>query len=529
MLVLADVALVWSLPVLVGQDLPQHLSYARILADYADPSLPFHATFELPPHPQPYFTAYLVLAALTRVTSVMTACRLVYTGYVVATATGFAALVRAVHAPRTRTPWTALFGPLLVWNPVQCVGFLPFMLALPAVLFGAASVIHCTEGRARRPFLTLAFVAALTTSLHLVAAASLAVFAALYALFRRSARGALAASLTALASLGTLALWRAAGERELAELPEGSLAANVATEGLWGGLVRALGMRWSTLADRKTFIVATVLGPLTYEAKMAIGLAILGLVVVVWSARKERAPLADAAPSRLPYALAVLAFAALVVVTPTSLARPEDICLLDFRLYVLAFMLAVAAITPRALEPRRAHVGLGLFAAFVMVVWGRQLGGASGEAEAVVRLMNGLAPTDTVLALPFHDRSEYLDESNAVTHYFPVYNTALHGGVTSLFWGKFSRHLPVGYRAGHEPSRPPDWDSSQFTREELLATSHVLVEWPDEDDGDVRASGAARLRDELADGFAPVGCDGRWCLYRSPARRALTETEEALR
>jgi hypothetical protein len=112
-----------------------------------------------------------------------------------------------------------------------------------------------------------------------------------------------------------------------------------------------------------------------------------------------------------------------------------------------------------------------------------------------------------------------------VTHYFPVYHTALHGGVTSLFWGKFSHHLPIAYRVGHEPPHPPDWGPGQFKRSDLLAATHVLVEWPDDDDGDNRLAGAARLRDELADGFLGMGCEGRWCLYRVEP----DVTEEALR
>jgi hypothetical protein len=534
LLSLADILLVWCLPVLVGQDLPQHLSYARILADYADPGLPFRETFLLPNHPQPYFTAYLLLAPIARVTSILTACRVVYTAYVVGMVMSFASLVGAVHPAaqgERRTPWTVLFGPLLVWNPVQCVGFLPFMLALPAVLLGVSAVMRATAGRARRPVLTLAFVSALAASLHLVAGGSLVAFACLYAVFRRSRRAFQVAGLTFAATLATLGIWRVVGERGLAELPDGMLAAAVARDGLWNGVASGLGMRWSTPASRWDFVVATVLGPLANGAKLAIGLAIVCLAAVVWTMRGERPGRDETAPSGLPYVLAVAFFTAMVVVTPTSMVLPEDICLLDFRLYVIAFMLAVAAIAPRALTPARAQLAVAAFSAFVLAVWARQLAGASREASSVVRLVGQLAPKDTLLALPFHDRSEFLDEDNSVTHYFPVYNTALRGGVTSLFWGKFSQHLPVGYRAGHEPARPPDWDPARVTRGQLLASSHVMVEWPDAGDADFRRYGADRVRQELDSGFAPMGCDGRWCLYKSPPRgeAEVSEPEEALR
>ena len=36
----ANLVLVWALPLIPAQDLPQHLTYIRIFADYGDPSLP---------------------------------------------------------------------------------------------------------------------------------------------------------------------------------------------------------------------------------------------------------------------------------------------------------------------------------------------------------------------------------------------------------------------------------------------------------------------------------------------------------
>jgi hypothetical protein len=131
----------------------------------------------------------------------------------------------------------------------------------------------------------------------------------------------------------------------------------------------------------------------------------------------------------------------------------------------------------------------------------------------VLRLVRRLDASEVLLALPFHDRSEYLDDSNGLTHYLPVYHTVLNGGVTSLFWGRFSHHLPVGYRPGQEPPHPPDWRPWDFTERDLASASSILVEWPDADDDEEARRGATRLRWALGWRFAPVACEGRWCLY----------------
>jgi hypothetical protein len=547
-LTLANLALIASLPVLAGQDLPQHLSYARILADYADPGLAFRDNFVLPTRPQPYFTAYLLLAPLTRLTSVLTASKLLYGAYVIATAAAFLSLVRAVHAPgdgdaRAPAPWTCLFGALIPWNPVQCVGFLPFMLSLPAVLAGAAAIVRAAAvvpsrpGR-RRAYTEVAVAAAVATSLHLVSGVALVGFGALYAVARRSRDALFASVVTAAASLGTVTAWHTLGERGLAEFPTAMVLDGIRREGLYDGLVRTVGVQWTAMEVKWSFVVATVLGPLVRSAKLAVAVAIVALGLAVVLTRKSRPPREPRTPGAFAFTGATVAFSLLVVVTPAAIRVPDDICLLDFRLYVLAFMLALACAPPRWFAPRRAHLALGAFGAAVLLIWARQLHGVASEAGQVLALVGKLDPKGSLLALPFHDRSEFLDEDNSVTHYFPVYYTAVRGGVTSSFWGKFSHHLPVGFRPGREPLRPPDWDPAQFTRDELMAVPNVLVEWPDDDDGDNRVAAAYRLRMELADGFAPMGCEGRWCLFgatrtaRVPPPDAIvneTVTEEALR
>src|SRR5437660_5660327 len=68
-LIAANLALVWALPVLPGQDLPQHLAYARIFLDWNRPELPFFQRYLLPSHFEPYFTVYLLLVVLDHLIS----------------------------------------------------------------------------------------------------------------------------------------------------------------------------------------------------------------------------------------------------------------------------------------------------------------------------------------------------------------------------------------------------------------------------------------------------------------------------
>jgi hypothetical protein len=290
-------------------------------------------------------------------------------------------------------------------------------------------------------------------------------------------------------------------------MPPGVFRSAVAKYGVVRGLAAAVGARWTSPAEKLDQLKATVFGPFPEYGKGVVAFCLATAACFIGRAPKPRSS------PRSTLRRALLGFAVLVLLLPASLAAPDDICLVDFRAMVVLLVLSIAAVDPRRFERPRARWALASCVSLVTLLWARQLAGVAREGDDVVKLVGRLDRRDTLLALAFHDRSEYLDEANSLTHYLPVYHTVLNGGVTSLFWGKFSHHLPVGYRPGKEPPHPPDWRPWEVTRADLDAASAVLVEWPDADDDRAAVLGADPLRDELRQGFRSLECRGRWCLY----------------
>jgi len=198
------------------------------------------------------------------------------------------------------------------------------------------------------------------------------------------------------------------------------------------------------------------------------------------------------------------------LLVPTAVQVPDDVCLVDLRMLVVAALVACATIPPTLFSAARTRAaGLG-FAVAVAVAWSVVLTGVSREAAPVLRLVRALGPADRVLALPMHGSSAHLDPSNALTHYLPVYSLVERAAQVTSFWGDFAPHLPVGYRA--PPPRPPDWEPWKVEPSHLAAATHVLLERGDaDDDDDAREATARLLRDPTLE---RVACEARWCLLR---------------
>jgi hypothetical protein len=369
-----------------------------------------------------------------------------------------------------------------------------------------------------------ALLGAVTAVFHLIAAAALVLFVLVMAIARRERCSAFVALYIV---AGVAAGTRLAGQGPTMMTGLGdSLRANVAAHGLRDGVVATFRVSSTPLSEKLEQVVAQVLGPFPRAEKLFVAAIVLVVIALEIRARRAAPDAPDAPASTSPalsgvrVACAALALAALLA--PGAIQVPDDICLLDFRLITTAAIVGIAAIPPaaRRLAPRRVLI-FASAVGVVLLVWFRQLAGAASEVTQMTRLIDRLAPPDRLLALSMHDASAYLDENNAVLHYAAVYHTARSGGVTSLFWGKFTPRLPIGFRAGQEPKRPPDWSPWLVTDEELADFSHLIIRAPEPDDDAVFHDLNARLAKMSERGdVVPIATDGACTLFRVAHRTA---------
>lgn len=501
---------VWILPIFPAQDLPQHLAYVRILMDYGRADLPFASTYALPEHFQPYYTVYYVLAGIGRWTSLLTALKVLLSLYVVAVFFSFEALVRAVHPDRSGGPlWTGLLGALLVWNPIFAIGFLAFALCVPIFFWGAAALFRLGGPAPRRAdWLWLLASAVALSSVHVVAAGALLLLVVLHAAFVRTFRGALSALGTFLVVGACLALFGLGGETGLAPtLPVDFAEAFREGHGL-DFLTTALHINWGDNLQRLHFILWAALGP--YRS-WGLALMAAGASALAFAARKQ-----PSGPGISSVVLrSVFAFGAISFVLPHGFYAPTEIMFLGFRLLVLAVALAIALIPPARFTQRAVAEGLVAFCAMAGLHFGYRASAFVQEAAPVLELLKLAEPKGMLAPVSFHEHSDHFGKQFHLTHFLPMYYTVNQGGVSTQFWARYTKHLPIAYLPGKDPPKPPDLSPHLLEAKHLEGADWYLVELAREEDPLKNKHGSAVALQLFEEHGTQERCYAGWCLFRA--------------
>jgi hypothetical protein len=521
-----DVALIWALPVLPFQDLPQHLANVRVLADFTRPDLPFRAIYELPSRPQPYFTVYYLLAALARATSVGTAARLVCSLGALGTVFSFRALVRAAQpaCDPASGAWAALLGTLLVFNPCLCMGFLSYALAIPIFAWASAAALRALrQGRPwwARSAVTLALLGAALVSVHPVAAGALALLLVLLALCRGRSGWAVAGVGLAAMAVAELA-WALVGDTgtgslssiDWDEADRTSLGVDV--------LGKAFDVQWGDPLQKTNYVLWHLLGPYRAGGQLVSLLALAAATAAVL----PRGRLEATAPRWVRRAVALFALAC--ALAPWGLHAPSEITFLDFRLFTLAAVLGLACVPVSLFDARKARVAAALLALFTPAHFAWHAFAFGREARPALSLLGQLPPGGRLLSLAFHNTSRSFARQFRLSHNLPMYYTVWRGGLVSQFWARYTDHLPIGYQAGRQPAAPAEWTPGKLTAEQLGGFDHALVQATTAEDSDGAREGFRRAAALLARRAEKLGCQGLWCLYRlppsvTPSRPGLSE------
>jgi hypothetical protein len=520
-LLVANLVLVWILPVLPAQDLPEHLAYVRIFADFSSQDLPFHDFYSLPARFQPYDSVYLLLAAMARIVSVNGAIRLTMSAYVVLMFLGVHMLARACHgeqspAEERRGPWSGALASVLIWSPAVTMGFLQYFLCVPIVLITLSLFLRWADDeKAIGAAWGVAIGSVIVASVHLVAAGALAVFAVLYVVcnWRASDR---AQRLTAvggvLAAMSvTFAAWRLYGDVLGARGHAVDLPGAIRDAQLFEFVNTVFNVTWYDPPVTLNYITWAVLGPFSWTGMIAPAIALLWLVQSVWRARTT-APLSSRARQ---YRRAAIAFAIVVCLTPWGIQNPSELTYINFRLIALALAIAVPLVPEGWFAGAPQRRALIFFCLLTFGNFATRAYGFGQEARVPLRLMERADRDGVLLTIVFHNKSDYFGKGFRLTHFLPMYFTVFDGGINSQFWARYTEHLPIDYLPGKRPAQSDDWSPQNFDASKHLHDARwVLLQQATEDDSPRTRSDSAKARASLDDRAERIACEGPWCLYK---------------
>lgn len=508
----ATVAVIALLPVLPGQDIPQHLAYIRILADHGQREA-FSRTFEIAAL-QPYHVTHHALSWIARFSSPDAALRLLLSAYALGQLAAFHRLVTTVHPRHARAPWAAALGAGFVFGPLLLMGFVPFVITVPVFVLGVALLLRAADPAApRRAMIGPVVIAIALASLHPFAVGCFVLFALTLLPGGTAVRKR---RVVAVALTGVVAFtfwWGLTGpgagllrERDLADLYRRSHGLDL--------LDSVLGITWRGPTWKATDVLDLVLGPYRWGGKLVAAVAVGAAAFVVLRGREPAA-----APSSRQRALfrAAILFSVVAWLAPWGIEAPTELSYIGLRLLALALPLWVALLPPAWLAPRAARVAVIALAFFYVGHFALRASMFAAEARGPLSLVERVPPDALLKTVIFHDQSDDFGEAFGVAHFLPVYFTARRGGITTQFWGRFTSHLPVAYRDGMEPVHAPDWSPAELRRGHLRDPGYLLVSWPNpEDDPRADLAGADQVRRVIGGRVDEVACEGLWCLYRVP-------------
>ncbi len=508
------VAVMWIVPILPAQDLPQHLVYARVLQDY-DREPIFREWYTLPDHAQPYFTLHYILAALGKVVGLMAAIKFVASLYAVGMIASFHALVVAIQRPKKdEVPWTGLLGATFVYNPIFTLGVVQYAFTLPFLFVTIAAALRWIEGEASSRQKAAGLLAAFAMpAIHPASISGLGLVLVLVLVVHRTRTVAKVMSYHLGASLGMTACWMLVGKSGMTGI-KGVLpfwqTAKYADD--FNFIAQRYEAEWSAPLTKLSYATWTALGPHNWVGLALALVAALGCALVLYRLRAPKAEDANKTPSRMPRVLAAMAIVTAFV--PWGLERPTEMTFIDLRLWAIVVIFGAATIPLRFVAAPRARLVLAAYAAFATGHVAVNTLRFGQEASAVLRLLDKVDSKGLVAAIPFDGGSPHFARRFRLTIFISVYSTVRSGAPSNQFWGKFTDHLPVDYQPEKHPKSTNPWAPYEFKPHHLEGADWLLLQKPDRDApmGILAAAGEAIITAE-AHGQR-VACEHRWCLFR---------------
>jgi hypothetical protein len=417
----------WSAKYLPFTDLPEHLAVIATLRHWVEWNA--GATYAFASTKSQYLAYHLVGALLAFPFGSELANRLLLSAVGVALPYGMRALLRAYGTEER----LAILACPLFWSRPLVLGLLPYVAALPVLLFALALFVRERAGPKPGRLVAIAALSVLTFYIHLAAYTALVAVAFALSLVptasaRFSLRPALRTALALLPSFACAALWAASADAR-------------------GGpmlLVSSSAARWPTRSELGSLFAAWAHDIWCSPVDDIEGAVFWG--IVLWLGTQRGASEPDGTRGVLARLVPFIAVLALFIGLPLRLGAGA---MLNVRLAPLLAFFALPILRPdpgvRSRRAVLAGAALSLAVALTATVEIRRAQRELGDFDA---LLDRIRPGARVLTLHFDSYSKVVQAPPWI--HLGSYHRVRHGGVASLSFSAMA-HWPIRFRPEAEP------------------------------------------------------------------------------
>jgi|GEM_PF-4613832 len=550
LLVLNIAYILWT-DIFPFQDMPQHLSYATIMAKAGLPGNNFDRWYEVVAQFSTYHTYHWVLAGLGQFMGIEWGHRLLLVIYVLTLAFGLSHLMDTLGGGKKRSWFIKLLIQFTFWNATIGMGFMPFVQSMAAFPWAVSFLLRLSHKiGSRKHNIFGASVALIFLSItHIVCSAAVVFFMACYTLFDRREINFVILGANALFFVVTAKLYGGLGSGGLTQHKEIPWDQAFVHAYDWEFITNLFNATWSPWPVTVNYLFWNFVGPYKLEQHIPLAISYFFLLMLLskWNSREDKygakygvkeqnektptkknpkqneqtatysgeqlgeaeAPLI-ALKLRLPYRNALLLFFFVSLFLPWGIYIPSEITFINYRLLTLTLFLLIPFFPDAWARLKKQRIVITVMAATAYLVFVINSGLYQGETKVPIRLIERVPPGKILGSVMFANKSRYFAKILDLTHFMPMFHTIRQNGINGQFWACYAPHLPVCYKRNIKLNNTPDWHPWKFKAEDLLHADYLLFSSMYYASNPIEG----QIKQVIHQMMDVVECSGEWCLYR---------------
>ncbi|HAZ14585.1 MAG: hypothetical protein A2X86_00875 [Bdellovibrionales bacterium GWA2_49_15] len=514
------------------QDMPQHLTYAKIIGDYGKSGNLFERYYDLTAHFTTYHTYHWVLSFLGRLFGIEAGFKVLLLLYFVSLSWGMSYLMDAYDPDLKASPWKKLLIQLCIWNATIGMGFMPFVQSMPffTIAIGAFLRLRTGRGDLVKNWVVFWVALVLLSLTHVVTACAVVFFLALYTLFDRAERPFFILLANVLFFLVTSRLYGGLGRGGLTEHQTIQWSESFVHSYDFEFVTSLFNVTWSPLPVTMNYVFWNFIGPyqLTTLIPLALLYAVLVFILYRLSApkkvsggpgeknKKKNAEVVTSVPEKVEkkfqyaYKMAAKIFLLFAIFLPWGIYIPSEITFINYRLLTLALFLIIGLWPWNWFEHSRQKLIVTFIAFLSIGLYSYKTYLYQQETKVPLRMISRIPSNRIVGSVVFGNRSEHFTRILRLTHFLPMYYTLRNSGINGQFWACYAPHLPVCYKPGKAVSNTPDWHPWKFKAEDLNDVDYLLYSTMYYANNPVETG----IKQAILERMNALDCEAGWCLYR---------------